>query len=364
MQGDTVSYHAQPHLEVVSMKKIWLMLLFAVLVTGLLITIGGCSKDDDGPSGPATTSISANGTLAPTSRTQAQGTLFVTDQDGNAITGLTSSNITARMRWGTAKVTVADSLTGAIILQTLSQSGKNIAVAMTMDYSGSMYYGAYDSVARKYVTIKNMETAVKTFVTAMGTSDRAEIIKFGDLAQVSVVQPFTSDKNLLLRAADTLSFDRNLTALYSSIVRGLIDASGQSSSSFARAVVAFTDGGENDSNVPRDSIFRASRRNAIPVYTVGLFDSAYHSTPPGAYSSERDLVQIADSTGGFYFYAPNPAQLVQVYQRISGQLSNAYAITINWPGTGLPPAGTQVSVIITITHSGFTSTFTRTYTMP
>lgn len=346
------------------MKNNWSMLLLVITMIGLLVAVGGCSKDDDGPSGPGVSSISANGTLAPTSRTQAQGTMFVTDQDGNAITGLTAANITARMRWGTAKVNAADSLTGAIILQTLSQSGKNIAAAMTMDYSGSMYWGPYDSTAKRYLTIKNMETAVKTFVTAMGTSDRAEIIKFGDLAKINVIQPFTSDKALLTRAADTLSFDRGMTALYSSIVRGLVDASGQSSSSYARAVIAFTDGGENDSNVPRDSIFRASRRNAIPVYTVGLFDSSYHSTPPGAYSSELDLVQIADSTGGFYFYAPNAAQLVQIYQRISGQLSNAYAITINWPGTGLPPAGTLVSVTITISYSGFTSTFTRTYTMP
>jgi VWFA-related protein len=346
------------------MKNIWSMLLLAILMIGLLATIGGCSKDDDGPSGPGLSSISANGTLAPTSRTQAQGQLFVTDQEGNAITGLTSSNITARMRWGTAKVTVADSVTGAIILQTLSQAGKNIAVALTMDYSGSMYVGTYDSTAKRYARIKDMETGVKAFVNAMGTQDRAEIIKFGSYTAINVVQPFTSDKALLLKAADTLSYDRNFTALWSSIVRGLIDASAQSSSSYARAVIAFTDGGENDSTVPRDSIFRASRRNGIPVYTVGLLDSAYHSTPPGTYSSEKDLVQIADSTGGFYFYAPNAAQLVQVYQRISGQLSNAYAITINWPGTGLPPAGTLVSVTITITYGGFTSTFTRTYTMP
>ncbi len=211
-----------------------------------------------------------------------------------------------------------------------------------------------------------MESAVKTFVTAMGTQDRAEIIKFGSLSSINVVQSFTSDKALLTKAADTLSFDRGLTALYSSIVRGVLDASTQSSSSFARAVVAFTDGGENDSNVPRDSIFRASRRNAIPVYTVGLIDSIYHTVPPGqqTYSPERDLVQIADSTGGFYFYAPNAAQLVQIYQRISGQLSNAYTITINWPGTTLPPAGTLVTVTITIQYGGFTSTFTRTYTMP
>jgi hypothetical protein len=346
------------------MKNLWSALFMSLLIAGLLLFTGGCSKDDDGPSGPALSSVSANGTLAPTSRTQAQGTLFVTDQDGNAITGLSSSNVTARMRWGTAKVT-ADSLTGAIVLQTLSQTGKNIAVALTMDYSGSMFVGKYDSTAKRYQRILDMESAVKTFVNAMGTSDRAEIIKFGSSSAINVVQTFTSDKALLRRGADTLSDDYGLTALYSSVVRGVIDASGQSSSSFARAVVAFTDGGENDSTVPRDSIFRASRRNAIPVYTVGLLDSVYHYTPPGSYTGpERDLVQIADSTGGFYFYAPNAAQLAQIYQRISGQLSNAYAITINWPGTGLPPAGTLVSVTITITYEGFTSTFTRTYTMP
>lgn len=348
------------------MKKHWYLVVLAVLVLGLALSTGGC-KSDDGPTDPAgPTQLNANGTLAPTSRTQAQGTLFVSDQDGNAITGLTAANVAASMRWGTAKVSAADSLTGAIILQTLSQSGKNIAAAMTMDYSGSMYVGDRDPATNKYRRILDMEGAVKTFVTAMGTNDRAEIIKFGSLSSINVVQTFTSDKTLLTKAADTLSFDRGSTALYSSIVRGVLDASGQSSSSFARAVVAFTDGGENDSNIGLDSLFRASRRNAIPVYTIGLLDSAYHTNPPGQmlYSPERDLVQIADSTGGFYFYAPNAAQLVQIYQRISGQLSNAYAIVVNWPSTGLPPSGTLVSVTITVRYGTLTSTFVRTYTMP
>jgi VWFA-related protein len=349
--------------EVVSMKNNWFLIILAVVIVGLLATTGGCKKDDSPTDSGAPSTISANGTLAPTSRTQAQGTLFVSDQDGNPITGLTAANVTASMRWGVAKVSVADSVVGTIILQTLSQSGKNIAAAMTMDYSGSMYSGAIDSVSMRYLRIKNMESAVKTFVSAMGTQDRAEIIKFGSYNAINVVQPFTSDKALLTRAADTLSFDRGNTALYSSIVRGVLDGSALSSSSYARAVIAFTDGGENDSSVPRDSIFRSSRRNAIPVYTVGLLDSAYHSTPPGNYYSERDLVEIADSTGGFYFYAPNAAGLVQIYTRISGQLSNAYTVVVNWPGTGLPPAGTFVTVTITVKYGSLTSTFIRTFTM-
>jgi hypothetical protein len=349
------------------MNKRLLLLILVLLSLALVLGPVGCKKSDDSPTDPTgATTITANGSLAPVSRTQAQGTLFVADQLGNPVTGLTSSNITARMKWGAPKVAVLDSLTGVVVIQTLSQSGKNIAVAMTMDYSGSMFVGTYDSTAKRYRRILDMENGVKTFVNAMGSSDRAEIIKFGSQINIKVIQAFTSDKALLRRAADTLSFDYTYTALYSSVVRGILDASGQSSSSFARAVIAFTDGGENDSSIPRDSIFRASRRYAIPVYTVGLIDSVYHSTPPGTISGspERDLVQIADSTGGFYFYAPNAAQLAQIYQRISGQLSNAYSITINWPGTGLPPTGTSISVTITIVYGGMTSTFTRTYIMP
>lgn len=347
------------------MKRTVLLFLLLVLIATVAVFYNGCKKDDSGPTEPGTTAIIANGTLAPLSRTQAQGTLFVNDPDGNPISGLTAANVSARLRWGTGKVNVSDSVLGQVVLQTLTQAGKNIAVALTMDYSGSMFVGVYDSTAKRYRRILDMESAVKAFVTAMGAADKAEIIKFGDLAQVSVVQAFTSDKVLLRRAADTLSINRNLTALYSSIMRGILDATTQSSSSYARAVIAFTDGGENDSNILRDSLFRASRRNAIPVYTVGLIDSIYHTNPPGGYAgAERDLVQIADSTGGFYFYAPNATQLSQIYQRISGQLSNAYQISIVWPSAGLPVAGTLVTVVITVNYNGLISTFTRQYSIP
>jgi hypothetical protein len=346
------------------MKRTALLSLVILLVlTGTLI-YEGCKKSDSGPTEPGQSSILANGTMAPLSRTQAQGTLFVNDADGNAVIGLTSSNIAVRLRWGTALVAVTDSLAGQAVLQTVSASGRSIAVAMTMDYSGSMYAGAYDSTAKKYVRIVSMESAVKTFVNAMGTTDKMEIIKFGSHDQVNVIQAFTSSKSLLLRAADTLSGSRGNTALYGSIVQSILDGCGQSSTSYARAVVAFTDGGENDSYVTRDSLFRASRRNGIPVYTVGLLDSMYHTTPAGGYSEEKDLVQIADSTGGFYFYAPNGTQLTQIYQRISGQLSNAYQVTIIWPSAGLPATGTAVTVVITVNYGGLVATFTRQYTMP
>jgi VWFA-related protein len=207
-----------------------------------------------------------------------------------------------------------------------------------------------------------METGVKTFVNAIGTNDVCEIIKFDDY--VYVVQPFTSSKQALLHAVDSVLNLGGSTALFQSIYQGIMDVAAKSASSYARAVVAFTDGGENASSIGLDSLLQTARSNAIPVYTIGLLDSTEHSTPPGQSYDEGTLVQIADSTGGFYFYAPNATQLQQIYNSISGQLSNAYTVSITWPSTTLPPTGTLVTAVITVSYNGLTSVFSRTYTMP
>jgi hypothetical protein len=343
------------------MKKLLASFAMLAIIVGMLM-IAGCKEDSNPAAPPASiTQIVANGSLAPTSRIQAQGTLLIADQSGNAITGLTSQNISVRLVWGST-VSTSDSVVGTVVIQSLSQSGKNIAVAMTMDYSGSMYVGSWDTAKSQYQRILDMETGVKTFVNAVGTNDVCEIIKFSDY--VNVVQPFTSSKQTLLHAVDSVLYLGGMTALYQSIYTGIQDVASQSASSYARAVVAFTDGGENASSINLSTLLQTARSSAIPVYTIGLLDSTSHSTPPGQSSSERTLVQIADSTGGFYFYAPNASQLQQIYNSISGQLSNAYTVTITWPSTTLPAAGTLVTAVITVNYNGLISVYRQTYSMP
>jgi len=348
------------------MRKSSLLTICLFTFVVALLLLPGCKKSDSSPIGPegSVSSLNANGTLSPLSRTQVQGTVFVTDQTGAPVTGLAASNFSAKLYFGTgiAKVT-ADSLTGVVSVQSTSQSGKKVAVAMTMDYSGSMFMGSYDTVAMQYNRILDMQKGVKAFVNAMSAGDAAEVIKFG--SDVDFVYPFSSSKTGLLLAADSASYDRDLTALYQSIYKGLQDASALSASTYARAVVAFTDGGENNSSVSRADLFTLASANGIPVYTVGLIDSADHSVPPGLNSfQEEDLVAIADSTGGLYYYAPSASQLAQVYQLISGALSNATQVTITWPSTGLPASGTTVRAIITISYNGVTTQVVRTYFIP
>ncbi|MBN1398097.1 MAG: VWA domain-containing protein [Bacteroidetes bacterium] len=342
------------------MKK-FLKLTLAITAMLCVFMINGCDEDSNPAATQNVTQINANGSLAATSSTQASGTLVIADQNGSPITGLTSQNVTVNLVWGNMAQT-GNSVTANVLIQSVSQSGKNIAVAMTMDYSGSMEK-YWNSTLGEYQQIIDMENGVKTFVNALGTNDICEIIKFD--SYVEVFQTFTSSKQALIHAVDSSGYFGGSTALYQSIYTGLEDLDGISSSSYARAVVAFTDGVENASSVNFNTMIQKANQNAIPVYTIGLFDSTLHTTPPGQYSGgERTLVEIADSTGGFYFYAPNAAQLAQIYGSISGQLANAYTITITWPTATLPASGTLVTALITVNYNGLISQFQRDFIMP
>jgi len=334
----------------------------SLLLIALMLSINGCKKS--GPVEPSITRIDANATVVVRSRTEVAGTLFVTDQDGNPVGNLSSSNVTARLVWMSKSM---GEVVGTVTIRPNSSTGKSMAVALTMDYSGSMFSGSLDSTGR-YQRIAGMENAAKTFIGNMSTSDIAEIIKFG--SSVSVVQPFTSDKSALQTAIVTNSFNRGSTALYQSIYQGLMDASRQDTSRYLRLVISFTDGGENSSYVSLWDVVAASVSNAIPVFTVGLLDSVYHTTPPGQgpcgdYGCEPDLVFIADTTGGFYYYASSPAVIAQLYDQINRVLrSSSYSFSVQWPSSGLPPSGTSVTMILGISVGNVSTEVRKTYRIP
>ncbi|MBI5403180.1 MAG: VWA domain-containing protein [Ignavibacteriae bacterium] len=325
------------------MKKHFIPLLSLILVS-MFAYFYGCSNETTPVSTGTTVSrIISNGSIVPTNHTQASGSMFVTDQDGNPISGLTSSNVTAQLKWGADMI--KDSTIGTVTVTSNSSQGSNVAGAITMDYSGSMGTQQLDC----------MENGVLAYINAMKSGDLTEIIKFS--TSVAVVQSFTSDKNLL-RVADTSywSGTGGTTALYQSIYQGTNDAKIQSSS-FVRAVVAFTDGGENASSVTRPTMISNALTSGIPVYTVFLYSDTSNSY-------YRDMKNIADTTGGFNFWVKpdSCSNLAQIYNKISGQLVGSYSIVINWQGN-LPPAGTTVNATITTTYNGMVSSFTKSFIM-
>ena len=324
--------------------------LATLVVVSMVFSLSGCKKKSDTTTSSVRTikSLYSNGTMIPISATTVKGMLFVMDDLGKPITGLDASNITAKLAWATAKSTKIDTLSvgGLIIIHANSQKNTAIAAAITMDYSGSMYSDP--------TTIPNLERGVQTFVHAMKPNhDAGEIIKFDE--NVYVVQAFTTDTTSLGIAVRNDNYSvGGSTALFQSIYQGLTDASVLDTASYLRSVVAFTDGGENASSISKEDMIAYAVAAGIPVHTIGFL------------TGDTDtllLKEIAQRTGGFYFFTSNSMNFSQIYALVSGNLANSYAYTVNWQGT-LPPAGTLVNASITTTYQGLKSTFQYVYTMP
>jgi len=324
----------------------WLSL--ALLVGTIIFSISACKKKTDTTTTTSTIkSLVTNGTIVPITTNMIKGTLFVVDELGRPIKGITASNVSAKLKWFPLKSVKGDSSSvgGLIAVTGNNQNGLKVAAGITMDYSGSM--------SSNPTVIPSMEHGVKTYVHSMAPADRAEIIKFSN--DVFVPQPFTSDTAALIAGINNESYDLFMsTALYQSIYQGLVDASYQDTSQYIRSVIGFTDGGENYSSITEPEMLDFAISHGIPINTIGFLTTDTDTT---------DLRYIAESTGGFFFLAENDSTFAKIYSTISGQLKNAYSYMVQWQGT-LPPSGTPVTATITTTYQNKHSSFQRTFYLP
>lgn len=248
--------------------------------------------------------------------------LSVRDQEGNAL----GSN------WfnsGNLQVAYNDTVipAGSITVTTASGSGQSISSSLVLDYSGSM----------SSQNVMDMETGATSFVNNMQSADRGEVIKFA--SDVHVVQGYTSDKSALRSAITATTTDRGSTSLYDGIEQGLQDTRNESGQ---LAIVAFTDGGDNDSVATQTSIIANARSFGIPIFTVGLGSA-----------STSSLQSIATQTNGQYYYAPDSAQLAAIYQQIANIFNNT--LIISWPSFS-PVSGDRI--VVTVTYVTASDSFT------
>ncbi|MBA7516188.1 hypothetical protein ES705_08234 [subsurface metagenome] len=204
-----------------------------------------------------------------------------------------------------------------------------VSTSLVIDRSGSME-GEYGDDQ----PLIDAKEAAKTFVNEMSSSDRAEVVSFADY--VTIEQPFTNDKQALKNAIERFS-SGGMTSLYDGIWQGLDDTAEETSP--RKAVVALTDGGENNSSSyhggsywgdPDNSLLIAHAKSLnIPVYTIGLqgYDFTREKVVRSYTTSEADLQEIAGETGGEYFYAPTSTDLEDIYQKITQRIEQQYIIT-------------------------------------
>ena len=178
--------------------------------------------------------------------------------------------------------------------------GFGLSVSLAMDYSGSMGDGIYVS-----------EDAAKVFVRQMTQNDRAAIVKF--TGKVQVFQEFTSDTTLLMEAITEPTEDREYTSLFDAIYKAISLTMTQMG---RRAVVAYTDGKDNNSSQRIEDVIALAQSNNIPVFTIGLGDEI----------NAVNLRRIADETGGVYLHAETVDDLADIYISIFGLIRGFYVM--------------------------------------
>ena len=212
--------------------------------------------------------------------------------DGTPIIGLTSASFTVTED-GTARTPV-----------TVNTIDMPLSIAMVLDYSGSMQ-GA---------PRLNLEAAAKLFIDELGASDELELIKFS--LYVEVMQDFTTDKSLLATAlSKSLSQNTiNTTSLYNAIYKALSDTMTRSG---RKAVVAMTDGQNDNYEHTLANVKDYAISLGIPVYTVGLGNAVDAAV----------LNDLATTTGGHYYNAPTAADLAGIYTTIAKLFRNQYQVS-------------------------------------
>ena len=168
-----------------------------------------------------------------------------------------------------------------------------IDVVFVVDSSGSM-----SSNDRNKIRIQ----AVKQFIDKLGENDRGAVVDFDGSSRV--YQTFTSDHDLLYSAINRVdsSGGTSLSAGMSSAIN-LFTNSDYTRTDAYKYIVFLTDGDGDYSS----SYTTSASNNNIVVYTVGL----------GSGVRENVLKNIANGTGGKYYFASTASNLPDIYNEVS-----------------------------------------------
>ena len=155
--------------------------------------------------------------------------------------------------------------------------------------------------------------------------DRLGLILFA--AHAYIQAPLTFDRETvgtLLEEADIGIIEESATAIGESI--GLSVKHLRTRPENSRVLILLTDGVNNSGEIDPQQAGRLAAMEGIKIYTIGigadqmtmpgLFGSSFGSRQvnPSAELDEDTLKKIASSTGGEYFRARNPRELINIYQ--------------------------------------------------
>ena len=182
---------------------------------------------------------------------------------------------------------------------------------LLVDLSGSMAQEDFVNADGKSV---DRLTAVKDVLgdfLVRREGDRVGLVVFGDAPFLQA--PFSTDLSLSQRLLDetAIGMAGPRTAFGDAIGLGVNQFEG--SDMPAKTIIALTDGNDTKSQVPPVEAARVAAQRDIRVHTVAIGDP---TTVGEEKLDEVTLRQVAEATGGSYFFAGDREQLAGIYSEL------------------------------------------------
>ncbi len=216
----------------------------------------------------------------------------------------------------------------------LSQN-QSVKVSLVLDHSGSMQLSdelldtlKYPEMAQyiydgylylpegfrypdDYIApIDHAKSAIRVFTDSFNsTKDSINLIGFSSSVDINL--PFTHDVSKIDSILNLITAD-SLTAFYDALKTGIHNLSHEMG---LKALVALTDGQDNNSVSDFSQVVSAAQAAEVPIYIIGL----------GTVNKDT-LKMIADSTGGRFYHTTAPTSLIGLYTLISKSIQSIYEL--------------------------------------
>jgi VWFA-related protein len=162
-----------------------------------------------------------------------------------------------------------------------------------------------------------VEAAALTFAEASNPDDELFVMNFADKPELDV--PFTSDRDVLAKGV------ARVDAIGGTAMRDAVQAAERYMRDHARrdrrALVVVTDGNDNESTTPLDSIAQTAQQRDIVIYAIGLFGHVEKSR-----RAQSALDHLAERTGGLAYYPDTIERIDEVARDIAHQIRSQYTI--------------------------------------
>ena len=193
----------------------------------------------------------------------------------------------------------SDTETDAIQYATIAQS--NVDVMLVIDRSSSM----------AGTPIVNARNSAKLFVDLTSINDMIGVVSYNSLSSVNY--PLTAVSTNDIKTEAKTAIDGIISSGNTSIGAGLEDGRdeliGKGDTNHPWAIVLLSDGQENTSPMVSD-VLPSIVATKIKAFSIGLGGV-----------NEATMQDIAYQTGGNYYYTPSEAELIAIYNSISGQIA-------------------------------------------